>query len=360
METTLGEFKRMQNFSAEFIMSSSWVLLFRVSLVDVCGQALHGDGMVLTSHRDSRRYYFVVPGTDCEVALQAASPKDKVQFQFRFFLVYSLSPALPGTPRHAPSEPLPPGSPKPPRGGGEEGAETQDPCAAGSYVRLYDGQDRSGPPLGPPLCGKSIPRPVLSTGSFLTLRLVTRGQQPRVDFVGGFTSLRTGLNASACSEDTYFPCRNGRCIPRTLVCDSSNVDNCGDGSDQTPQPPARCRGSPALSAPPPAKASAVVSALPRQGTCVGPKESPRPPSDAAGWDTADKHRPLVASLAALAGAALLYLCCWTPGFFLWRVGACRFLPGCNATCAACQLCAQTCAHRKPTKVTPASGAEPPV
>lgn len=221
--------------------------------------------MVLTSHRDSRRYYFVVTGADCEVTLQAASPKDKVRFQFHFFLVYSLSPVVSGTPLSAHQEHLPRGSPKPP-----PEQETQGPCATGSFVQLYDGQDHSAPPLGGPLCGKSIPRPVLSTGSFLTLRLLTRGRQPRVDFVGGFTSLRTGklgaagtgpgrvccsgatlphcpvalagLNASACEEEMYFPCRNGRCIPHSLVCDSSNVDNCGDGSDQAVQSPALCQG----------------------------------------------------------------------------------------------------------------------
>ncbi|XP_077167990.1 low-density lipoprotein receptor class A domain-containing protein 2 [Paroedura picta] len=320
-----------------------------VSLVDFCGQTLQGDGMVLTSHRDSRRYYFVVPGTDCEVTLQAASPKDRVQFQFRFFLVYSLSSALSSTPLSAHNEHLPQGSPKPP-----QEREAQGPCVTGSSVQLYDGQGRTAQPLGAPLCGKSIPRPILSTGSFLTVRLVTRGRQPRVDFVGSFTSLRTGLNASACSAAMYFPCRNGRCIPQSLVCDRSNVDNCGDGSDQAVQPPAQCKASL------PAKASVAASALPRRVTCAGLTESPRPAPDAAAGDKADKHKPLLASLAAVLGAALLYWCCWNPGFFLWRVGACRRLPGCNAPCAACHLCTQSCAHGKPTKVTPDASAESPV
>ncbi|XP_054857962.1 low-density lipoprotein receptor class A domain-containing protein 2 [Eublepharis macularius] len=326
-----------------------------VSLVDFCGQTLQGDGMVLTSHRDSRRYYFVVTGTDCEVTLQAASPQDKVQFQFRFFLVYSPGPVQSSTPLSTHKEHLLLGPPKPRR---EQ--ETLGLCTAGSYVQLYDGKGHTTRPLGAPLCGKNIPRPTVSTGSFLTLRLVTRGQQPRVDFVGDFTSLRTGLNASACSAEMYFPCRNGKCIPHSLVCDSSNVDNCGDGTDQGVQPPAQCKGSPARPSPLPAKSSAAVGALPSQVTCAGPKESPpSPPGDAA-RDQADKHGPLFASLAAIGGVALLYWCCWNPGFFLWRVSACRFLPGCNAICAACHLCAQSCARRKPPQVTPGASAGPPV
>nr|XP_056721580.1 low-density lipoprotein receptor class A domain-containing protein 2 [Euleptes europaea] len=320
-----------------------------VSVVDVCGQTLQGDGMVLTSHRDSRRYYFVATGTDCELTLQAASPQDQVQFQFRFFLVYSMWPELPSTPLSAHKEPLPPGPPK-----ARREQETSEPCAAGSYVQLYDGRDRTAQPLGTPLCGKNIPRPVLSTGSFLTLRLVTRGQQPRVDFVGDFTSLRTGLNASACSRERYFPCRNGKCIPCSLVCDRSNVDNCGDGTDQAGQPPACCKD------PLPVQASAMVSALPRRVTRAGLQESLLPPAGAAAWDKADKHRTFFAPLAAAVGAALLYWCCWNPGFFLWRVGACRFLPGCNAACAACHLFMQSCAHRKPIQVTPEAGAQLPV
>ncbi|XP_048375396.1 low-density lipoprotein receptor class A domain-containing protein 2 isoform X1 [Sphaerodactylus townsendi] len=320
-----------------------------VSLVDFCGQTLQGDGMVLTSHQDSRRYYFVVSGTDCKLTLQAASARDKVQFRFRFFLVYSMLPEWSSSPPSGHEEHLPQGSPKPRR---EQ--EAPKPCATGSFVQLYDGRGHTAEPLGPPLCGKNIPRPVLSTGSFLTLRLVTRGQQPRVDFVGDFTSLRTGVNASACRTGLYFPCRNGKCIPHSLVCDSSNVDNCGDGTDQAARPPARCK---ALL---PVKVSATVPALPRQVTRAGLQESLRPPAKTAAWGKADEPWPLFASLAAVFGAALLYWCCWNPGFFLWRVGACRFLPGCNGPCAACHLCMQSCARGKPAKVTPDAATELPV
>ncbi|XP_028604267.2 low-density lipoprotein receptor class A domain-containing protein 2-like [Podarcis muralis] len=325
-----------------------------VSVVDFCGQTLHGDGMVLTSHRDSRRYYFVVASTDCQLTMQAATPKDKVQFQFRFFLVYSMvrSPSSTLASNDHPTLALPKSRSE---------RETPDPCTAGSYVEFYDGQNHTAKPLGMPLCGKNIPRPVTSTGNFLTLRLVTRGQQPRVDFVGDFTSVRTGLNASACSTESYFPCHNGKCIPPSLVCDGSSVDNCGDGTDQAAQSPAWCKGSPTLL--PPlnnAEASSAVNALPSQVTCAGPQESQLLPPGTATWDKTDKRKPLFASLAAILGAAFMFWCCWNPGWFIWRMGACRYLPGCNSVCAACHLCPRSCTRREPPKVTPHGSTEPPV
>lgn len=154
--------------------------------------------MIVRSHQESRRYYFVRIGTDCHLTMQAATARDKVQFQFRFFLVYSLLRVSPFSP-----VPLVPESARGPSHSGstrpdqrmeptsEEGQT--DPCHAGSYIQFYDGRDKMAPPIGPPLCGKSLPRPVLSTGNYLTLRLVTRGTQPRVDFVGDFTSFRLGM-----------------------------------------------------------------------------------------------------------------------------------------------------------------------
>ncbi|KAM4703218.1 low-density lipoprotein receptor class A domain-containing protein 2 [Rhinophrynus dorsalis] len=198
--------------------------------------------MVVNSHSDSRKYYFVTMGTDCRLTMQASAAKDKVQFQFRFFLVYSLlrmsniqTDTL-GLGTNGSAE-----GPSAPRTTKAPGLGTfHDPCNSGSYVQFYDGKDQNSVPLGTPLCGKTIPRPVLSTGNYLTLRLVTRGQQPRVDFVGDFTSFRLGFNASECSAEPYFHCHNGKCIPSSLVCDTNNIDNCGDGSDQSTKPPANC------------------------------------------------------------------------------------------------------------------------
>lgn len=239
-----------------------------VNVVDFCGQIIRGDGMIVNSHLESKKYYFVTMGTDCHLTMQASSPKDKVQFHFRFFLVYSLLRVAPLSP--APVFPESPwgSAPLNPRLDYTSGEGSSDPCHAGSYVQFYDGRDRSSPPLGPPLCGKSPPRPVLSTGNYLTLRLVTRGTQPRVDFVGDFTSFRlgkterlgktqcfrlspltpqllylSGFNQSECSSEPYFNCRNGKCIPLSLVCDDKGIDNCGDGSDLEENLTTGCKGT---------------------------------------------------------------------------------------------------------------------
>jgi hypothetical protein len=176
----------MKDYSDTYLFSC----FSTVNVVDFCGQTIKGDGMVVNSHKDSKKYYFVTMGTDCHLTMQAASPRDKIQFHFRFFLVYSLlrvAPLSPAPPSPRGSAPL--DSPRPDPGPGQG---PEDPCHAGSYLQFYDGRERSSPPVGPPLCGKSPPRPVLSTGNYLTLRLVTRGTQPRVDFVGDFTSFRLG------------------------------------------------------------------------------------------------------------------------------------------------------------------------
>ncbi|KAM9297025.1 low-density lipoprotein receptor class A domain-containing protein 2 [Gastrophryne carolinensis] len=214
-------------------MAVSGETLETVHMVDFCGQTVSGDGMIVSSHADSRRYYFVSMGTDCRLTMRAATPRDKVQFQFRFFLVYSLlrmsnlQSDTSGAGLNGSSDPAP--------------ALLSDPCNAGSYVQFYDGKDAHAEPLGTPLCGKTLPRPILSTGDHLTLRLVTRGHQPRVDFVGDFTSFRIGFNASECqAEPPYFLCQNGKCVPPSLVCDHRGIDNCGDASDQSPRPPASC------------------------------------------------------------------------------------------------------------------------
>ncbi|XP_005939859.2 low-density lipoprotein receptor class A domain-containing protein 2 [Haplochromis burtoni] len=175
-------------------MSLSTSSIDTMNVVDFCGQTIQGDGMIINSHQESKKYYFVIMGTDCHLTMQASSPKDKVQFHFRFFLVYSLLRVAPLSPVPVLPESLSPhgSAPLSPRSQSTSGENSEDPCHAGSYVQFYDGRDTTSPLLGPPLCGKSPPRPVLSTGNYLTLRLVTRGTQPRVDFVGDFTSFRLG------------------------------------------------------------------------------------------------------------------------------------------------------------------------
>ncbi|CAL8234628.1 unnamed protein product [Arctogadus glacialis] len=180
----------------------------------------------------------------------------------------------------------------------------------GDGMVFYDGRERSSPPVGPPLCGKSPPRPVLSTGNYLTLRLVTRGTQPRVDFVGDFTSFRLG------------------------------IDNCGDGSDLEENLTSGCKGQLVAHTSPPtiATGASVLTALASTASTV-------PVSLLA----------LYVALGVLADALLLCWCCWSPAWFLWRFSVCRHLPCCNTTCSACQLCLRGCGHHgenRPIKVTP--------
>lgn len=321
--------------------------------------------MIVHSHSDSRKYYFVSMGTDCRLTMQAAALKDKVQFQFRFFLVYSLlrmsntQPPVLGMNGSASSQDTtrPPGT-------------HSDPCNAGSYVQFYDGKDLYSEPLGFPLCGKTIPRPVLSTGNHLTLRLVTRGQQPRVDFVGDFTSFRIGFNSSECRSQPYFPCHNGKCIPSSLVCDQQNIDNCGDGSDQATGPPANCvsvsverrdGGQGIIEAIRPSAAPVpdlVVAAVNR--TCENKGNQRLLVPDVVQPHGSNTERRssflyLYVILGFVLGVALLFWCCWSPGWFIWRVGVCRFIPCCNSFCASCHLCTRSCVLKdqiRPNKVTP--------
>nr|XP_057947499.1 uncharacterized protein ldlrad2 isoform X2 [Doryrhamphus excisus] len=322
-----------------------------VNVVDFCGQTIQGDGMIINSHQESKKYYFVTMGTDCHLTMQASSPKDNVQFHFRFFLVYSLLRVAPLSPA-----PLLPESPNPkPDPASEE--SSGDPCHAGSYVQFYDGSDRNSPPLGPPLCGKSPPRPVLSTGNYLTLRLVTRGTQPRVDFVGDFTSFRLGFNQSLCSGEPYFTCRNGKCIPLSLVCDDKDIDNCGDGSDLEQNLTTGCKGQlvppeppPPIATPPPSSAKPPTVPFAPHMNC-GRADSTPSYESVTDSPVSVSLLVLYVILAVLAGCAVLCWCCWSPGWFLWRISILRFLPCCNMVCTSCQLCTHGKEHRL-AKVTP--------
>ncbi|KAL7843677.1 hypothetical protein AOLI_G00251890 [Acnodon oligacanthus] len=343
-----------------------------VNVADFCGQTVQADGMIVRSHQESRKYYFVTMGTDCHLTMRSATPRDNVQFHFRFFLVYSLLRVSPFSPM-----PFSPESPKGPSLSGPTrhemrmeptpGEGAADPCHAGSYIQFYDGRDKTAPPIGPPLCGKTPPRPVLSTGPYLTLRLVTRGTQPRVDFVGDFTSFRLGFNQSECSGAPYFNCRNGKCIPMSLVCeDDKGIDNCGDGTDlqdypgciTLPSSPAADR-QPSVTPPAPILSEPTLRASTVE-KCSGPNALP----DLESVADSQQYVSLVALYVVLgvaAGSVLLCWCCWSPGWFLWRVSVCRFLPCCNSCCASCQLCGRSCSQNKEhrlAKVTPQAAPSP--
>ncbi|XP_063291916.1 low-density lipoprotein receptor class A domain-containing protein 2 [Pelobates fuscus] len=365
--------KRLQPLSKLFVllgfMMQAAYTLETVNLVDFCGQTIKSDGMIVKSHVDSRKYYFVSMGTDCRLTMQASALKDKVQFQFRFFLVYSLL-RMSNSPTSGPGvnnagDPSSTLTTKGPH-------VFHDPCNSGSYVQFYDGKDQNSEPLGTPLCGKTIPRPVLSTGNYLTLRLVTRGQQPRVDFVGDFTSFRLG------NSEPYFPCQNGKCIPSSLVCDSMNVDNCGDGSDQSAKAPANCmqhsgdarggiskevRATESLGEIPSTttSTSAVKETAQSNYSCVsvGNHRVPSPGIIQQHGPPEDRSSTsllfLYIILGLVLGVGLLFWCCWSPGWFVWRISAYRFLPCCNSFCAACHLCTRSCVLKdksRPCKVNP--------
>nr|XP_046236216.1 low-density lipoprotein receptor class A domain-containing protein 2 isoform X3 [Scatophagus argus] len=298
-----------------------------VNVVDFCGQTIRGDGMIVNSHQESKNLLRVAP--------------------------LSPAPVLPESPRGS--------APLNPRLEPTSGESSGDPCHAGSYVQFYDGRDRSSPTLGPPLCGKSPPRPVLSTGNYLTLRLVTRGTQPRVDFVGDFTSFRLGFNQSECSSEPYFTCRNGKCIPLSLVCDDKGIDNCGDGSDLEENLTTGCKAGqllppeppPAIATPRPPFVNPPTVPIGSHMNCGMPDSAP---SHESGTDSPVSLSLLVLYilLGVVVGSVVLCWCCWSPGWFLWRVSICRFLPCCNSACASCQLCGHSCTHRKErlAKVTP--------
>ncbi|XP_053724603.1 low-density lipoprotein receptor class A domain-containing protein 2 isoform X2 [Synchiropus splendidus] len=331
-----------------------------VNMVDFCGQTIRGDGMIVNSHQESKKFYFVSTGTDCHLTMQARSPLDKVQFYFRFFLVYSLLRVAPLSPAPVFQGSLHGSASLKPGLGSVSGRDLRDPCHSGSYVQFYDGPDKSSPALGHALCGKSPPRLVLSTGNYLTLRLVTRGTQPRVDFVGDFTSFRLGFNHSECTREPYFTCGNGKCIPLSLVCDDKGIDNCGDGSDLEENLSSGCQGHhllPERLLATPSPAAVSVPSAERTATRSYCRVPASAPSEQSLSDPRASWTLLLVSvgLAVAAGALVLYWCCWSPGWLLWRLSVCRFSPWCNLLCSSCQLCSHSSEHR-PAKVSP----QPPV
>ncbi|XP_032903840.1 low-density lipoprotein receptor class A domain-containing protein 2 [Amblyraja radiata] len=317
MERKLGTFLQPVLFLMLNVLSVNPIQT--VNLVDFCGQTIRADGIVINSHQEAQKYYYVTVGTDCGFTMQAALPMDKVQFQFRYFLVYSLlressifhpttaSPQLPG---QRAAMPL----------GGEEIADT---CNDGSYVQFYDGKDRTYPPITSLLCGKSIPKPISSTGNYLSLRLVTRGQQPRVEFVGHFMSYRPG---------------NFTTMPTPNETSTSTMEQIN-----SPSP------------------SINLSSL-----CQTPRRHHHPlsnnilyPDSAADNKSYVSLLTLYIILGVVAGAVLLFWCCWSPGWLVWRLSVCRFVPCCNSFCTACQPCCRTDKNRL-AKVTPQSTVPVPV
>ncbi|XP_047579741.1 low-density lipoprotein receptor class A domain-containing protein 2 [Lutra lutra] len=323
MEVCLGQMpQRLLLLGAAALAVSA---LETANLVDLCGQTWQGAGLLLHSHSASRRFYFVAPDTDCWLWMRAAAAGDRIRFQFRFFLVYSLAGAA-GAPPASPAS-------------NASSPARADPCAPGSYLQFYEGPPGAPRPLGAPLCGLTIPAAVASSGTFLGLRLLTRGRQPRVDFVGDATSFRLG----ACGA--YFRCRNGRCVPPSLVCDRWGMDNCGDGSDQAPWPPANCRGPPLVPSQaggtdgPVSKTLTLPSAFSSAGTLQ--MAAQRTPITGRGPEQQGTTAPLggswlrgvaLVSSLVLASAGLLMgllWCCCSSHWRAWWAGAQGLCPSCT-------------------------------
>ncbi|XP_032159514.1 low-density lipoprotein receptor class A domain-containing protein 2 [Mustela erminea] len=323
MEVCLGQLpQRLLLLGAAALAVSA---LETADLVDLCGQTWQGAGLLLRSHSASRRFYFVAPDTDCWLWMGAAAAGDRIRFQFRFFLVYSLAAAA----RAPPASPASNASSTAPA----------DRCAPGSYLQFYEGPPGAPRPLGAPLCGLTIPAAVASSGPFLGLRLLTRGRQPRVDFVGDATSFRLG----ACGA--YFRCRNGRCVPPSLVCDRWGVDNCGDGSDQASWPPANCRGPPLVPSRaggtdgpvfktltlPSAFSSAETLQMAAQRTPITGRAPEQQGTTAPLGGSWLRGVALVCSLVLASAGLLVGLlwCCCSSHWRAWWAGAQGLCPGCT-------------------------------
>lgn len=92
--------------------------------------------------------------------------------------------------------------------------------------------------------------------------------------------------------------------------------------------------------------------------CICPLNMRRVPTDSPPYVSL---LALYVVLGVLVGSVVVCWCCWSPGWFLWRVSVCRFLPCCNSCCASCQLCGRSCLQNKEhrlAKVTPQQASTP--
>uniref|UniRef100_A0A1A8R253 Low density lipoprotein receptor class A domain containing 2 n=2 Tax=Nothobranchius TaxID=28779 RepID=A0A1A8R253_9TELE len=173
-----------------------------------------------------------------------------------------------------------------------------------------------------------------------------------------FTAFRcwaidTGFNQSDCSTEPYFTCRNGKCIPVNLVCDDKGIDNCGDGSDLEENLTTDCKAGRFLPQEPP---SLLVTSLPSFVNLPAEPSGTRANNSFSHESVTDLSPSwsllvLFIALGVVAGAVMFCWCCWSPGWFLWRVSICRFSPCCNWACASCKFCTHNKEHRV-AKITP--------
>ncbi|XP_008060923.1 low-density lipoprotein receptor class A domain-containing protein 2 [Carlito syrichta] len=283
-------------------------------LVDLCGRTRRGDALLLRSHPASRSFYFVAPDTDCRLWVRAAAPGDRIRFQFRFF-----------------------------RGHGWTlGGVSETHVSKGRGLLELKSQALANPAAFGPLHSRSQQCLTSSAGPVtLALRLEMR-QAGEV----------TGLGPCG----AYFRCRNGRCVPTSLVCDRWGMDNCGDGSDQGPWPPANCR-DPSLAPSWAGSTEANTSKPPMLSLALGSAGSlwiAAEQNSPAGQDSTQQDAALegprlrgvaLAFSLLLASAGLLLgfvWCCCSPGRLAWQPGARGLCLGCGATGP---ICCYTCPDR---------------
>ncbi|XP_067651356.1 uncharacterized protein [Haliotis asinina] len=94
------------------------------------------------------------------------------------------------------------------------------------YLEIHDGSSSSSSILGSRMCGERKPSSLSTSGRNAFLRF--RSNSLIED--DGFTILVTSFNTDSKCNSYEFSCNNGRCIDKSLYCDS--YDNCGDDSDE--------------------------------------------------------------------------------------------------------------------------------
>ncbi|XP_002742305.2 uncharacterized protein LOC100373344 [Saccoglossus kowalevskii] len=175
----------------------------------------------------------------------------------------------------------------------ESGLGNSTNCDA-SFLQIYDGRFATNDSLLLHTCGTIQPATFQTTTNFATVRMKLRDTSSV-----NFTILMTSFDFGSCTDEvTELKCTNGRCIPRTLRCDSAN--NCGDNSDQ------------------------LVELAPSYCPYVRVWTY----DDVWWW-----WIPLAVPILLYAS----YWCCWRPGYFPWRMACCR-----NALRDSCRDCCKHC------------------
>ncbi|XP_033117557.1 uncharacterized protein LOC117117388 [Anneissia japonica] len=191
---------------------------------------------------------------------------------------------------------------------------------------LYDGTSSGSPVLLENHCGTVRPSVIESTGTSMTIRVVSDGDWSVIDFRAVFTVISTMVvpnnnyteclkffllkvervpnlfrhifTATDCMSSDFMCSTTARCISKEVTCDRQNISNCGgeDYSDQSDNSPSFC-----------------------------PVNEPA------------NLVPLWISLAVLGALSpfILYWCFWRPGYLTWICGCCRRRRCSNNRCSCC-------------------------